>query len=155
VLIDGDATLDPMNGPMNAVVIYESLTGHTRYAASRIADRLAEQHVATTLCHVLAVDLAALAAAELIVVGSWTDGIIIAGQRPGRAGRLAKIPYVVGKKCAVFCTYAVNPGHTVDKMTRIMESRGAEVIGGMALHRNDLDRGTEDFVERVLNAVRV
>ena len=139
---------------MNAVVIYESLTGNTRYAADKIAEVLRGQGVAATLCHVLAIDLAALAAADLVLVGSWTDGIVIAGQRPGRAGRLAKIPYIVGKRSAVFCTYAINPGRTIDKMTSIMQSRGAEVIGGMALRRNELDTGAADFVARVLNAVR-
>jgi flavorubredoxin len=140
---------------MNALVIYESLTGNTRYAAGRIAEALQAQGVASTVCNVTAVDLSALAAADLVVVGSWTDGIVIAGQRPGRAARLAKLPYMVGKKCAVFCTYAINPGRTIDKMARILEARGAEVIGGMAIRRTALDAGSADFVARVLNAVKV
>jgi len=138
---------------MNAVVIYESLTGNTRYAAHKITDVLRGQGVAATTCPVTAIDLSALAAADLVLVGSWTDGIVIAGQRPGRSGRLAKIPYIVGKRCAVFCTYAINPGRTIDKMTSIMTSRGGDVIGGMALRRNDLDSAAADFVARVLNAV--
>jgi hypothetical protein len=140
---------------MNALVIYESLTGNTWYTADKIAEALRGQGVATTVNNVGAVDLTALAAADLVIVGSWTDGIIIAGQKPGRAGRLAKLPYMVGKRCAVFCTYAVNPGRTIPKLTRILEGRGAEVIGGMAIKRNQLDTASVDFVARVLNAVKV
>jgi hypothetical protein len=53
----------------------------------------------------------------------------------------------------VFCTYAINPGKTLDKMTRILQGRGAEVLGGMALRRQDLQGGVTDFVSRLLEAI--
>jgi hypothetical protein len=56
------------------------------------------------------------------------------------------------KKVAAFCTFALNPAKTLDTMTRILEGRGAEVIGGLALHRGKLDEHTETFVDRLLAA---
>jgi hypothetical protein len=53
----------------------------------------------------------------------------------------------------VFCTFALNPGRTLQKMTKIMEGRGAEVLGGMAIKRNRVDEGAREFVDRVLDAV--
>jgi hypothetical protein len=33
---------------------------------------------------------------------------------------------------------------------RIVESRGAEVLGGLQIRRDDLEGGAKDFVERLL-----
>lgn len=138
---------------MKAVVIYESLTGNTRKAAGMIANQLTRAGVLAQAVSITAIDYQSLAEADLVVVGTWTDGIVIAGQRPGRAGRLKKLPYIQGKKCAVFCTYAIDQGKVLDKLVAIMEERGADVIGGMAIRRDKLAEGTQDFVGRVLDVV--
>jgi hypothetical protein len=138
---------------MQAVVIYESLTGRTRRAAELIRAELDTAGVSTTVCPVTAVDYQALSAADLVVVGSWTDGIFVVGQRPGRAGRLRRLPALGGKQAVVFCTYALDPGHTLDKMATIVAGRGADVVGGMAIRRDRIDVLVPDFVERVIEAV--
>jgi hypothetical protein len=138
---------------VSAVVIYESLTGHTRQAGELIAARLTAEGVPAVACPTTRVDHGALAEADLVVVGSWTDGIVVVGQRPGRAGRLRKLPAMQGKRAAVYCTYAVDPGKTLDKLARIVEERGADVLGGFAIHRTRIERGANDFVDRVLGAL--
>jgi hypothetical protein len=135
-----------------AIVIHESLTGHTRRAGELIAERLTAAGMDAVACATTRVDLAALAAADLVVVGSWTDGIVIVGQRPGRAGRLRKLPAMAGKRAAVYCTYAVDPGRTLDKLSAIVADRGATVLGGFAIHRTRLEQGAADFTDRVLDA---
>ena len=140
---------------MNAVVIYESLTGHTRRAAQLIASGLGEAGVTASVCSVTQVDYQALSVADVVIVGSWTDGVFVVGQRPGRSQRLRALPVMDRKRCVVYCTYALNPGHTLAKLTRIMEERGAQVLGGMAIRRNDLEGGAREFVERLLAAVSV
>ena len=139
---------------MNAVVIYESLTGNTREAAELIGAELRGSGVDTTVCAIDAIDLAALAAADLVVVGSWVDGLFFFGQRPGRAGRLRQLPVINGKRAAVFCTYAIDPGKTLTKLSDIVTERGGEVLGGVALHRNRLEEGAVDFVDRLLATVQ-
>jgi len=138
---------------MNAVVLYESLTGNTRRAAELIGEALSNEGVSTTVCPVTAPDHQALALADLVVVGTWTDGIFVFAQRPARADRLHDIPPITGKRCAVFVTFALNPGKSLEKLTAIMEERGAEVLGGVAIRRDHLDEGARDFVDRVLGAV--
>jgi len=133
-----------------ALVVYESLTGHTRRAAELIVAELVRSGVAASVCPVTQIDYAALSAADLVVVGSWTDGIFVVGQRPGRAGRLRQLPVMVGKRCAVYCTYALDPGRTIEKLMDIMEERGADVVGGMAIHRNRMEDGARKLVEHVL-----
>jgi flavodoxin len=138
---------------MRAVVIYESLTGNTRRAAGFIAQGLEDAGVTTTVCPVTAVDFAALSDADVVVVGSWTDGVFVVGQRPGRAGRLRALPAMKGKRVVVYCTYALNAGKVLQKMTAILEERGAEVIGGMTIRRDDLRGGSVELVNRLLSAV--
>ncbi len=140
---------------MNAVVIYESLTGNTRRAAELIAVALGAAGVAASVCPATRVDYEALSTADVVIVGSWTDGVFVVGQRPGRASRLRALPIMDRKRCVVYCTYALNPGKTLAKLSRIMEERGADVLGGMAIRRNDLEGGARDFVERLLDAVSV
>ena len=138
---------------MKAVVIYESLTGNTKKAAGMIAAELTRAGVSAKAEPITRIDYQSLTEADLIIVGTWTDGIVIAGQRPGRAGRLKKLPYISGKRCAVFVTYAIDQGKVLDKLVAIMEDRGADVIGGMAIRRDKLAEGTQDFVGRLLDVV--
>jgi hypothetical protein len=140
---------------MRAVVLYESLTGNTRRAGELIAGPLQGSGVGVDgLCPLDAIDLPALAAADLVVVGSWTDGIFVVGQRPRGAARLGHLPAMRGKRAVVYCTYALNPGKTIPKMQGMVATSGADVIGGLALHRRRLEAETADFTERLLEAVR-
>jgi len=140
---------------MRAAVIYESLTGNTRRTAGFIGTELARVGIEASVFPVTRVDYQALAEADLVIVGSWTDGLVFFGQRPGRATRLRKLPVLTGKKCLVFCTYAVNCGATLDKLSRIMEERGADVLGGMAIRRDHLADGAQEFVARLREAIAV
>lgn len=138
---------------MRTVVIYESLTGTTREAAEIIGRELRSEGVDAVVCPIDDIDLTALAAADLVIVGSWVDGFVFVGQRPGRSGRLRNMPVIDGKKAAVFCTYAIDPGKTLTKLSAIVADRGGDVIGGIAIRRNAVEDGARDFVDRVLGAV--
>jgi flavorubredoxin len=138
---------------VNAIVIYESLTGNTKKAAQLMGKELTNAGVGTTVCNITSVDYQALADADLVIVGTWTDGIVFFGQRPGRAGRIRAMPTLVGKRAFVFCTYAVDQGNILKKLTALVQARGAEVLGGMAIRRTSIDQGVSDFVGRLLAAV--
>ena len=138
---------------MRAVVIYESLTGNTAKAAELIGQHLVEGGISATVFPTTQVDFQAVADADLVIVGSWTDGLFFFAQKPAKAGRLSLLPLLNGKTCAVFCTFALDPGKTIDKLTDLMTERGADVIGGMTIRRNQLEDGARDFVDRVLGVV--
>lgn len=138
---------------MNVAIVYESMTGNTRKAAELIGRGLRRAGVAASVFPATQPDYQALAEADLVVVGTWTDGIFVVGQRPGRAQHLRRLPVLGGKQSLVFCTFALDPGKTLEKMAAILQGRGANVIGGMALRRNDLEGGAGDFVDRLLEAI--
>jgi flavodoxin len=135
------------------MVIYESLTGHTHSVADRAAAEFERNCIETMVCPATFVDLQWLSESELVLVGSWVDGFFVVGQRPGRVSRLYNLPAMANKRCAVFCTFALNPGKVIEKLTAIMEAHGAEVIGGMAIRRDDLEGGAIDMANRVIDAI--
>lgn len=138
-------------GVSNAIVLVESLTGNTWKAGEKIAANLQQAGWGvSSVCSVRKPDLHALEIADLVLLGSWTDGIFVAAQRPGGAGHLWSMPSISGKKAAGFCTYALNPGKVPAKMSGILESKGATVLGGLALHRKKLDQHAEEYVSRLL-----
>jgi hypothetical protein len=143
------------SGVMKAAVMYEGMTGNTRALAGKIGDELRSRGVEATVCPITSIDLQAVSDADIVFVGSWTDGLFLVGQRPGRAGRIQTMPTLAGKKTVVFCTYALHPGKVVAKLSALVAYRGAEVIGGMAVRRDDLTQGAIDIVEGTLAAVSV
>ena len=66
-----------------------------------------------------------------MVVGGWVDGLFVVGQRPGRAGRIAKMPALAGKRAVVFLTYALDPGKALQKLSDAVAAAGADVLGGV------------------------
>jgi flavodoxin len=131
---------------MQAVVIYESRTGNTARAARLVAAELEARGIAAPTYPVGAVDLNELAAADLVFVGTWVDGLIVAGHRPGGARKLRSLPVVDGKRVATFMTYAVHAGKALDRFARVLEERGATVVASTLLRRGQIDGGVAKFV---------
>ena len=136
---------------MDAVVIYESLTGNTAKAGRAIAAALSAEGLPTRAFPITGIDYQALSDAELVIVGSWVDGLIVVGQKPGRLGRIKTMPALAGKRAVVYLTYAIDPGKALQKMSDAVAARGADVLGGQLIRRDKLDQGVADFVARVLD----
>ena len=131
-------------------MIYESLTGNTAKAGQAIAAELTAQGLPTQAFPIKHIDYQALSRAELVIVGSWVDGLVLVGQRPGRLGRIKGMPALAGKRAVVYLTYAIDAGKALQKMSDAVTARGAEVLGGQLIRRDKLDEGVADFVDRVL-----
>jgi hypothetical protein len=134
---------------VDAVIIYESMTGTTRRAAHLIGDGFFDHRIGAQVFPTSGVTEDTVAEADLVVIGTWTDGALIVGQRPARAKRLRALPDLSGKRCVVYCTYAIHPGQTLKKLSGIVEALGGEVLGGMTLRRDELERDAAEFVARV------
>jgi hypothetical protein len=139
---------------MKAALLIESLTGHTWKAGERIANDLSQEGWEIVgLDRLRQPNHAALQAADVVIVGTWVDGLFIVGQRPFGEAAIGKLPPIAGKQAAVFCTFALNPRKTLDKMSAVVAGRGANVIGGLALHRAKIDEHAETFATRLIDAV--
>jgi hypothetical protein len=138
---------------VDAVIIYESMTGTTRRAAHLIGDGFFDHRIGSQVYPTTGVTADAVKDADLVVIGTWTDGALIVGQRPGRAKRLKALPDLSGRRCVVYCTYAIHPGKTLQKLTAIVEALGGEVLGGMTLRRDHLEEDAAELVQRVMAAI--
>jgi hypothetical protein len=138
-------------GTMKAAILVESLTGNTWEAGERIGSLLQQEGWQITgLDRVREPNHAALQEADFVLVGTWVHGLFVVGQAPWGIGGISHLPVMRGKKAAVFCTFALNPGRTLDKLTTAVMDRSADVIGGLALNRGKIDEHSEVFVDRLL-----
>lgn len=140
---------------MQIVVIYESRTGNTERAARLIGAELAAAGHLVDCFPTAGVDLKTLAEADVVVVGTWVDGAILFGQRPGGAGNLVRhLPTMWDKPTFTFMTYAVRPGAALARFGDLLRTNGCDVRGGLELHRRHLDTDAPDFAGAVLDALR-
>ena len=141
---------------MKAAILVESLTGNTRKAGELIAaDLQQEGWDITGLMRVREPDFAAIQDADMVIIGTWVHGLFVVGQAPWGIAAISQLPAIRGKQAAVFCTFALNPAKTLDKMTRVVAGLGADVIGGLALNRAKLEAHSEEFASRLVANVPV
>ena len=138
---------------MNVVVIHQSRTGNTRRAAELIGGAVAATGATVAVRSVGNLDYAELALADLVFVGTWVDGLVLFGHRPGDAGKISQIPPLWDKKVVAFMTHALNPGNAADKLAALLSGNGAEVVAARSLNRRRLEVEAPAFVAEVLAAV--
>ena len=135
------------------VVIHQSHTGNTRRAAELIGGAVAATGATVAVRPVGNLDYAELALADLVFVGTWVDGLVLFGHRPGDAGKVSQIPPLWDKKVVAFMTHALNPGNAADKLAALLSGNGAEVVAARSLNRRRLEVEAPAFVAEVLAAV--
>ncbi len=96
------------------------------------------------------IDMAELAEADLVFVGTWVDGLILFGHRPGDPTKVRAIPKLWNKRVAAFMTHAVNPGRAAERFADLLEEHGADVVAFRSLNRRHLDREATDFAAEVM-----
>jgi hypothetical protein len=137
------------------VVLFESMTGNTRNAAELIGGAALARGHDVSVRPITAIDYHELSAADVVFLGTWTDGLVLFGQRPGRAGRLKKLPVIDRKPVALFVTYAVNAGKVLKRFATLAEGLGATVVASHQFKRNDLEDGLDAFVDAALSKVQL
>lgn len=139
---------------VKSALLIESLTGNTWRAAEMVASNLQQEGWSITgLSSMRAPDHASIQDADIVMIGTWVHGAFIIGQAPWNIGAIRALPSMRGKKAVTFCTYALNPGKTLGAMESAVAGLGADVIGGMALHRAKLAAHSEEFAARLVGAV--
>ena len=140
---------------MKAALLVESLTGNTWNAAEQIGTKLSQERWSITgLSKVGAPDLASVEQADVVLIGTWTHGFFVVGQQPWALGKIANLPTMRGKKAACFLTFALSAGKSIDKLATAVGQTGAEVVGGLEIKRNYIDKHTDLFVERLLSVTQ-
>ena len=138
---------------MRVVVLHQSRTGNTKKAAELIGDAVQSSGASVSVRSVSNIDYKELADADLIFVGTWVDGLIMFGHRPGDSGKIKKVPKLWDKNVIAFMTHALNPGNAAEKMASLLEEHGANVLATRSLNRHHLESEAPAFANEALSLI--
>ena len=138
---------------MKAVAIFESRTGSTQRAAEMIGGEWREAGYDVSVRPVHGLKLTEIAEADLLAVGTWVDGLVLFGHRPGGTAKLMTLPSLHHKRVAAFATYKWYPGNCIDQLSDLLSYKGAEVIHRRAFNKAQLDVLVPEFVDNVAAAM--
>lgn len=141
---------------MKVVVTYRSRTGNTQRAAEHIGAAFRAAGHLTTVSPYNQLDYSVLAKADLVCVGTWVDGLIAFGHRPGDTGKLLELPMLWNKPTVAFMTYAIHPGKCIDLFANWLEANlAADVFWGEAIRTRDIEALAPGFVDDVLSRINI
>ncbi len=128
------------NRSVRVLVCYASAGGKTARAAQEIADGYSAQGLVTRILPIGDVGAAELARTDMVVVGSWVEGFVVAGVGPAKAMRawLAGLPRLGGKPVGIFCTFGVAPKGALRVMRHALEAKGAVIVAQAAFGPKEL-----------------
>ncbi|MHB2028248.1 MAG: FAD-dependent oxidoreductase [Acidimicrobiales bacterium] len=116
--------------PTRVLVCYSSQRGTTARVAREITTLLRDCDIEASAVSIEHVNTQQLRASDLLVVGTWVEGLVIANVHPARKMRkwLAALPPLEGLTVSTFCTFAINPKDSLREMREVIEARGGRVV---------------------------
>ncbi len=145
---------DARRNPSRVLIAYESRGGRTAEAARIIARELRPTGAVVRAVPLSQVGIAELSETDLLVVGTWVEGLVVTRVEPARATQrwLAGLPRLAGLRTAVFCTYGVSPRGALGALRASLEARGTQVLGEDAFgpRKSHIEAGAARFAARLL-----
>jgi len=137
---------------MRILILYETRRGFTMTVARAIRDELRSRSVDASAAPIRLVDRGTVNASSALIVGAWTQGMILFGVGPadGALDGIEALPGLDGRPTAVFCTCDVAPRRPLDVLSQHLTRRGAAVVGGFAFKRKKSLRHVPGYVDAVL-----
>jgi len=116
---------------LNVAIVFDSHSGTTARAARAMAQAFTNNGHSCFVAPVHDAIPEEIAQAQLICLGSWTQGLLLFGQHPTQATMsfVERLGDLAGKQAVVFCTYKIATGSTLPQMASALEQRGAQVKG--------------------------
>jgi glutamate synthase (NADPH/NADH) small chain len=146
----------PRREPRRVLVAYESRGGRTAHAARLVADRLRDTGAVVRAVPLAQVGIADLTETDLLIIGTWVEGFVVAGVAAAHATRawLAALPRLAGLRTATFCTFAVSPKATLATMRQELEDRGMTVLaeGAFGPGARNITENAARYAEQLLAA---
>ena len=108
-----------------AAVVYRSAGGTTRQLAEEIGEHLRAQGLHTTVQSVGDADAAALAHADLVLLGCWTSGLFVVAQHPDEPwlAFVRDLPTLAQSHVGLFTTYRLATGSMFARMRSALDTR--------------------------------
>lgn len=134
---------------MNISIIYDSKTGITKQAAESMAATLKAKGHQCAVDSIQTVNAEKMTSADKIFLGCWIAGLFIILQHPSKPYRefAAKLPDLSGKQVALFCTYKLAVGKSLDKMAAGVVAKGGQVVNRFKFRGPKPDAAFETYAE--------
>jgi glutamate synthase (NADPH) small chain len=141
----------PLREPGRVLVAYESRGGRTARAAGLIAEGLRATGAVVRAVPLAQAGIPDLAETDLLIIGTWVEGFVVAGVRAAGATRawLAGLPRLPGLRTATFCTFAVAPKGALAAMRQELEDRGMVVLSEDAFGPGHIDGDVARFTREL------
>lgn len=135
----------------HVVIGYDSVGGRTAACARAVAGVLSGDGTTVEVMALDRLDTRALARADLLVLGTWTEGRIVAGVGPARSTRrwLQALPAIPGLPVATFCTYGIDPRGTLGSLRALVEAKGGTVVAEASFRGRSATNAAASFAVTV------
>ena len=110
---------------MKTSIIYNSHSGTTLAYAEEIGTFLSDNGIECKVSSIDDYDKEYLRSSDLVMLGCWTNGLMIFAQHPDRAWKqfVADMPDIRNKPIALFTTYKIATGSMFRKMEKILAGK--------------------------------
>ena len=113
---------------MKIAVMYQSLRGGTRRAANAIANSFQSSGATVGTYPVTNIDAQFVLDADLLVIGTWTDGLFGIGANRAQIGKLNALPDMSQRKASLFVTYEISPTKSLQQFEEWAQERGIDCV---------------------------
>ncbi|HJM29042.1 MAG: flavodoxin family protein [Acidimicrobiales bacterium] len=113
---------------MKTAILYQSLRGGTKKLAHSIAEGFVDKGSAVGVFPITNINAQYVLNADLLVIGTWTDGLFGLGARPAQLGKLNLLPDISHRNVALFVTYEISPEKSLKGLCEWTQDRGASIV---------------------------
>tara|TARA_B100000214_G_scaffold133027_1_gene94634 strand:+ start:521 stop:973 length:453 start_codon:yes stop_codon:yes gene_type:complete len=143
---------------LRIAILYQSLRGGTKKLAESMGANFQSKGSSVGVFPITNYDAQFVLDADLIVIGTWTDGLFGLGARPGQIGKLNTLRDIAHKDVALFVTYEISPEKSLNGLIEWAHDRSANVVASAGFKvrgpfRKNIEGDIQIFVESSLNLI--
>ena len=139
---------------MKTSIIYNSHSGTTKAYAEEIGNFLSGQGLECKVSSIEDYDKEFLDLSDLVLLGCWTNGLMIVAQHPDRAWKkfAEELPVIRNKRIALFTTYKIATGSMFRKMENILTGKIDPPVATLKARSSKLTDKNKTALEVLVNS---
>jgi flavodoxin len=133
-----------------AAIVYSSRTGTTRRFAEEIGAHLRARGIQVVVASVVDADPRELATVDFVLLGCWTNGLMVALQHPDQPwiSFVREMPPLDGPRVGLFATYKVLAGSMFARMRAELAERASPVLVELKSRNGRLSDANREALDR-------
>jgi flavodoxin len=138
---------------MKTSIIYNSHSGTTKAYAEEIGNLLSGKGIECRISSIEDYDEEYLVSSDLVMLGCWTNGLMILAQHPDRAWKkfVKEMPVIRNKTLALFTTYKIATGSMFRKMEKILSEKSDRPKAILKSRSKELTEENRSTLEVLIN----